>query len=40
MLVECGLIDGDDMRTVREITARWVESDKPCVVTYSPVETT
>lgn len=38
LLVTQKLIDADDSSTVREITARWVDSGPPCRVTITPVE--
>lgn len=37
LLVAMGVIEGDDIRTVREIVARWIDSGPACRVTVRAV---
>lgn len=37
LLVTHGVIEGDDSRFVREVTARWVDAGEPCRVVVSEV---
>ncbi len=38
LLVKSGIIEADDIRIVREITARWVEEGPPCRVRITRME--